>query len=108
MNEIAGLNRRLAELRGWTGCIDDAYLGGPAGHPPGRPRIWEVVPDYCHDWNAVHNVWMGLSRDQKSRVFGKLRDIKDRENRGCSAWEALDCTPTQWVEALIHTLEEKP
>jgi hypothetical protein len=48
------LNKRLAELLGWTSIID---VGGALlGRPPGgaeNSRDQAAVPDWCGDWRAA-------------------------------------------------------
>jgi len=48
-----GINRRLAELLGWTEIVNvgGAWLGRPPGGSP-RSRDQALVPDWSGDWAA--------------------------------------------------------
>ena len=117
------LNRKLAELLGWTNIsLYEDNQDPPiwTGRPKDLPRHeWDKrIPDYCTDLNAVHEVEMGLSADpDKQYDYGEyLREAAECTGprgrhfvpNGFGIWAIATLTAKQRTEALIKTLEEKP
>jgi len=101
------INRRIAELEGWTDLHENRdggwWLGRtPAGH-------WSPILHYCGDLNEMHRLEMGLDYHQyrkwKSRVEKAMRALWNPEETS----EIKSHSAPAWVRAkeYLEVVDER-
>ena len=99
------INIAIAEACGWT-CDKDTWTSPEGGRwarrVPGREISDEqILPNYCHDLNAMHEVWSGLSETEKAVFVDELYAVTPSasyEDRYIGA------TARQRAEAFLRTI----
>lgn len=102
---IAEKNKHLHRLLGWKRHnLHPAYWtkGDPDALVPNVSDL-ALMPDYCHDLNAVHSVVMGLPADTRAAYRSRLGLTPMHE-----ALAHIDASAEIRVDALILTLEAQP
>jgi hypothetical protein len=106
------INIAIAEACGWT-CLGQVEGCKPHGYPPDArkpttkelleaygPSPWDV-PDYCNDFNAMHEAVLLHPRKELLRDFLYLEVLEDPTNKTNEpAW----ATAKQWAMAYITSL----
>jgi len=75
--------------------------------PPGGKYMVQELPNYIKNFNALHDVEMKLTGDQKKRMIEILCEIVNRDDKTSSGiTTAFFATPKQRTEALAKTIHE--
>lgn len=59
----------IAEACGWQMALSPDYLG--LHRPVGKPRpqgLWQTIPNYLNDLNAMHEAEKVLTHEQQDRM----------------------------------------
>lgn len=94
-NEI---NIAIAKACGWWGIEQEGMM-----RPPLSTSEYEMVPDYCHDlnamWQAEHRISLGL----ETEYGNALKCIVARDNEGdINQFTVLHATARQRAEAFLQ------
>jgi hypothetical protein len=106
---------KLAEFAGWKGIVATHMIG----YAPWRPVTYEErikktpvmefhsipldpLPDYFSDLNAVHELVMTLSDEDKCRFSNRLMDLMG--DRKFELFLTINAAAAQRAEALGRTL----
>lgn len=104
----AEMNRAAAELCGWSnihpsGAVYGSGMEGYRNEYAARNGLHEHIPDYCHDRNALPELWQTLI---KSGAFGEfiptLFPHGDEWDWFHAVKMTLEVTPLRFVEAALR------
>jgi len=91
----------IAEACGWTQCQWNGAYDTLKGVPPIRPSLFQDIPDYLNDLNAMHEAEKTLKNLDLYRKFIYLVVLEDLLNTSNEpAW----ATAAQRAEAFIRTI----
>jgi hypothetical protein len=87
----------IAEACGWTQCQWNGAYDTLKGVPPIRPSLFQDIPDYLNDLNAMHEAEKVLTAEQIMLYAQKLH---------FSVWHyhKYMATAAQRAEAFIRTI----
>lgn len=92
--------QHIADASGWYAAIDP-YFAGDNLYPCGKRRpfeIWEKLPDYCNDLNAMAEA-EGFGEDDLGEYLENLAMVCAREPRVSEL-----ATAPQRAEAFLRTI----
>jgi hypothetical protein len=94
------MNAAIAEACGWVDVKD--RLGMLTGKFIGTHELYDFVPDYCNDLNAMHEAERVLTGLNRHAFCDALLDtVADSPDH---LWEVLTTTARQRAEAFLRTL----
>jgi hypothetical protein len=100
------LNKRVAELLGWTGIFVSDEEHTIFGRPPGEEKYKKHVPNYSGDLNAITEEARNIPYELQPFYMGHLRSLLMCEE-GVSDFDKCTARPDQICEAFIRTMEGK-
>jgi hypothetical protein len=99
----------IAEACGWTQCQWNGAYNTLKGVPPIRPSLFQDIPDYLNDLNAIREAENKLSKDhRKQLVYVLLRVViadLDKNTPEIDKFRVLYfATAAQRAEAFIRVI----
>jgi hypothetical protein len=90
----------IAEACGWTQCQWNGAYDTLKGVPPIRPSLFQDIPDYLNDLNAMHEAEVALAKNEDEGWHVYQQKLRSR----CGASPIFRATAAQRAEAFIRTI----
>lgn len=98
----------IAEACGWKIATppdyEDGALMGHIDFDIKTPMLWDKVPDYLNDLNAIHKAEQIIPDGKWKGYVNALRNEFLEITNGSTALGAYQATATQRAEAFLRTL----
>lgn len=98
----------IAEALGWKIEREGEHCLGWLSPNHGR-LLFDFVPDYTNDLNAIHEAWSTLNDDQKKAFYRHLSNAEGMtrlvyKNVLTQDWLVVGATARQRAEAFLRTI----